>query len=82
MSEENQKSEFIKIFGAILPSIPLLVLRFLKMYLGFKKQANKSGKIFKKELIKQGLDKETAQKITDVYMQPSKIKNYVTRIKK
>ena len=51
------------------------------MFLSFKIQAKKGGKIFEKELISQGLDKETAKKLTEAYMEPSRIRQYMTGVR-
>ena len=56
----------IKIFGMLLPSIPSLTIKLTTTLLRFKKDAQKAGKTFKKELRKQGIDKETANELTAV----------------
>ena len=74
MTEERiNSSEPIKLFGLILPSLPSLMIRFGGVYLRFKRNAKKGGNIFQKELIKQGLDKETAQQLTKIYLDGSNL---------
>ena len=74
MTEESiNSSEPIKLFGLILPSLPSLMIRFGGVYLRFKRNAKKGGHIFQKELIKQGLDKETAQQLTQIYLDGSNL---------
>jgi hypothetical protein len=67
----------IKLFGMMLPSMPSLMFRLSGTFLRFKRQANKAGKIFKKELIKQGIDEKTATEFTSVYLESSHIRNYI-----
>ena len=84
--KENEKDgrEFnpIKLFGIMLPSVPSLMFRLSGTFLRFKRDANKAGKIFEKELIKQGLDKETAHELTGLYMESSHIKEYIQGLNK
>jgi len=75
--KDERKVDPIKIFGIMLPSMPSLTFRLAKSFLRLKGQANKAGRVFKKELIKQGLDKETASELTNIYMQSSHIRNYI-----
>ena len=74
---EEREAGPMKIFGIILPSLPTLMFKFGKIFLRFKRDAKKAGKVFKKELIKQGLDKETASDLTEIYMKGSEIKNFL-----
>jgi len=67
---------FIKLFGIMIPSLPSLMFRLTGTFLRFKSDANKAGKIFKKELMKQGFDKETAEELRGIYMESSYIKKY------
>lgn len=75
--EENRDARPIKILGKMLPSIPSLMFRLSGTFLKFKKNANKAEKIFRKELRKQGIDKETAKELTEIYMQASHLRNYI-----
>ena len=79
---ENMKyarEEFcpVKFFGMMIPLLPSLTFRLTANLLRFKSSANKAGKVFKKELIKQGLDEVTASELTGVYMKSSHIRNYI-----
>jgi len=78
---ENIKDERevnpIKIFGILLPAMPSLMFRLTGTLLRFKGQANKAGKVFKKELIAQGIDEDTATELTETYMQGSHIRQYI-----
>jgi hypothetical protein len=70
----------IKLFGMMLPSMPSLIVRLTGTFIRFKSDANKAGKIFKKELIKQGIDKEIAAELTGKYMESSHIRKYIQRL--
>ena len=72
-----EEVRFIKLFGMMIPSLPSLMFRLTGTFIRFKSDANKAGKIFKKELIKQGIDKETAAELTGIYMESSHIKKYI-----
>ena len=75
--KEEGKVHPIKIFGMALPSLPLLIFRFSRIFLRFKREAKKAGKVFRKELVKQGLDKQTASELTELYMKSSEMKNFI-----
>ena len=66
----------IKLFGMMLPSIPSLTIRLTGMFIRLKSRANKAGKVFKKELVKQGVNEKTATDLTEIYMESSHIRNY------
>jgi len=74
---EKQDEGVMKIFGRLLPFLPKLLFRFGITFLRFKRGANKAGKVFRKELIRQGLDKRTASELTGLYMKGSEIKNFL-----
>jgi hypothetical protein len=78
-TEKDEREEVcpIKLFGMLIPSIPSLMIRLTGTFIRFKSDANKAGKIFKKELIKQGIDKETADELTGTYMESSHIIRYI-----
>jgi len=75
--KDEREVQPIKLFGMMLPSMPSLMFRLGGTFLRFKRNANKAGKVFKKELIKQGIDKETATELTEIYMQGSHIRQYI-----
>ena len=74
---EKREERPIKFFGILLPSLPHLMIRFGGTFLRFKRNAKKAGKVFKKELIKQGLDKRTASELTETYMAGSDISKLI-----
>jgi len=67
----------IKLLGMIIPLIPSLMFRLTGTLIRFKSDANKAGKVFKNELIKQGIDKETADELTLIYLESSHIRGYL-----
>jgi len=71
MSEKVVEERPIKFFGFLLPSLPRLILRCGGTFLRFRRDAKKAGKVFKKELIEQGIDIQTATELTDIYMDGS-----------
>lgn len=71
----------MKIFGFILPALPKLTIRFGAVFLRFKRNAKKGGRVFKKELIDQGIDEETATALTQVYLRSSNIRQYMTYLR-
>jgi len=76
INEERDRRP-IRFFGILLPSLPSLMFRFGGIFLRFKKNAQKAGKIFRKELINQGIDKKTATELTEIYMKGSQLSNFI-----
>ena len=68
--------EGFRIAGAMIPSLIPLMLRLGKTYLKFKKDAQRAGKIFEKQLRTNGLDKTTAKAMTEIYLNSSKILSF------
>lgn len=77
MSEKVVEERPIKFFGYLLPSLPRLILRCGCTFLRFKRDAKKAGKVFKKELIEQGIDTQTATELTDIYMEGSDLFKFI-----
>lgn len=71
----------IKLFGILLPKMPSLMFRLSGTFLRFKSQANKAGRVFKKELVKHGIDEETAEELKEIYMDGSHIRQYLMNIR-
>ena len=78
---ENVKDERevnpIKLFRIMLPSIPSLMFKLSGTLLRFKRNANKAGKVFRKELIGRGIDKKIADELTEIYLESSHIRKYI-----
>lgn len=75
--EIKREAHLFKFFGMMLPALPSLMFRLGGTFLKFKRNAKKAGKVFKKELIKQGFDKGTAEGLTKIYLEGSDISKYV-----
>jgi len=73
----KSKAHPFKFFGIMLPALPSLMFRLGGTFLRFKRNAKKAGKVFKKELIKQGFNRETAEGLTKIYLEGSDISKYV-----
>ena len=80
MMNKNKKNKEernpVKIFSMIFTSMPSLLFRLGGTYLRFKKEAQKAEKIFKRELIKQGIDKKIAEDLARIYSEGSNIKHF------
>jgi hypothetical protein len=58
------------VFAGVTSAIPLMVkLGFV--YLGFKRKAKKAAKVFKKELIANGINEDVAVRLTEEYLKGS-----------
>lgn len=79
MSEKNDMREVstFRFFGIMLPSLPSMMFRLGGTFLRFKKDTKKAGKVFRKELINQGVDKKTAVELTEKYLEGSNIIRYM-----
>jgi hypothetical protein len=71
--KEKHRGMPFKLFGMILLSLPSLLFKSGGAFLRFKREAKKGGQIFQRELVKQGIDKSTADELTEVYMGGSNI---------
>jgi hypothetical protein len=74
--KDNSNKQPVKMFGVMLSSMPSLMFKMAGTFLRFRKEAQKGGKIFKKELIRQGIDKDTAEELTKLYIEGSKISSF------
>jgi hypothetical protein len=70
---KRDTGEGIRYTGALAPSLIPLVLKLGATYLKFKRRAQKAGRIFQKELRSQGIDKQTARAMTEIYLESSHI---------
>lgn len=80
MNTEKEKARdrnTIRFFGIMIPSLPSLMFRLGGTFLRFKRDAKKAGKIFRKELIKQGFDKKIATNLTNSYLEGSNLIKYM-----
>ena len=79
--KDGRKVGGIKLFGLLLPKMPSLMFRLSRTLLKFKTRANKAGRVFKKELVKQGLDEETAEELKEIYLEGSHIRQYLMNMR-
>lgn len=77
---ENKPDGF-RSLGVVISSAPSLIFRVGCWFLKFKRNAKKGGRIFQKELIKQGVDKDTAKVFKEIYLQPSQLKQYISLLR-
>jgi hypothetical protein len=61
----------LKIVGFLILMFPSLVFRFGGEALRFKSKAHRAGRIYRKELVRQGLDKSMATQLTTFYQEGS-----------
>ena len=71
--KEKRGEISFKLFGMILVSLPSLIFKSGGAFLRFKREAKKGGKIFQRELVNQGIDKSTADELTEIYIGGSNI---------
>lgn len=72
-SNSQQISDPMQLTARIIPFIPMMILKSGTAWLSFKRQANKGSKTFHKELLKQGVDKQTAKLFTEQYIEGSNL---------
>jgi len=65
--EEQDGNDGLRMFGAVLPSLPTMMFKFLGEYVRFKWTVDVAAKTFNRELVAQGIDPETAQQLTELY---------------
>ena len=75
--DDRRNPRFIYFFGVALPMLPRLMVRFTGAFLRFKSHARRGGRFFHKELLQQGVDKETAEKLTERYLEGGNLFQYI-----
>lgn len=75
--KDEKEADPIKLLGTLFSSTPSLMFRLGATFLRFKRDANKAGKVFRKKLIEQGIDKKTAAELTEVYLESSRIREFI-----
>jgi hypothetical protein len=76
-TEDQGSAGGFRVLGALLPYLPSLMLRLGGSFLRLKRDAKKAGRTFQKELLRQGIDEGTAAELTEIYLEPSSIKQYM-----
>ena len=61
----------LKIVGFFILMFPPLIFRFGGEALRFKSKAHRAGRIFRKELVQQGLDMSIVAQLTALYLEGS-----------
>ncbi len=85
MSEKvngNQKVTMFEAFKVLIPYIPTMLFRIPGTLFHIKKMAKRGGNVFQRELIAQGIDRETARKLTESYLETSNLKTYLSFIRR
>ncbi|MEF8848721.1 MAG: hypothetical protein V5A68_06260 [Candidatus Thermoplasmatota archaeon] len=77
-SLEDNANYPLKFIWMLFSSFPSLMFRLGGNFLRFKRNAKKGGKIFKKELLDQGIDKSVAEGLTREYLEGSRFFKYLT----
>ena len=72
-SDEERGYDPVQLMARVIAYIPIILLKSGTSWLSFKRQAKKGGKAFQKELIRQGIDKETAVLFTQEYTNGSNL---------
>jgi hypothetical protein len=70
MTEKTERN-LPKFLGFLILMFPSLLFRFGVEALRFKSRAYRAGRIFRRELMAQGLDTATAQRFTAYYLEGS-----------
>jgi hypothetical protein len=71
--EEQDGNDSLRMFGAVLPSLPTLMFKFMGEYIRFKGTVDVATKAFNAELVAQGIDPDTAERLTELYRSASDI---------
>jgi hypothetical protein len=79
--ERARNDNPMKIFGMIIPSLPSILFRCSGEYLRFRSKARKGGYLFQNKLIDQGVDRNTAERLTEIYLDGSNFFKYLFAIR-
>ena len=69
--KKNSERDLPKIIGSLILTFPSLIFRFGVEAFRFKSKAHKAGRIFRRKLVEQGLDRSTAAQLTSFYLEGS-----------
>jgi len=76
-SESGRAGKFIR----LLPCLTILSVRSVPAFISFKLRAKKAGKIFEKELLDGGMDRESAKAMKEDYLKTSKFSTFFSGFK-
>jgi hypothetical protein len=82
LEEETRNENPMKILGMIIPALPSIIFRCSGEYLRFRSKARKGGYLFQNELMNQGVDKTTALKLTEIYLEGSYLFRYLFALRR
>lgn len=66
-----------QIVGMVVSLLPRLFFSCGVGYLKMKHRANKSSRLFKQRMLEEGMSKEQADELTQLFLKPVKISTYV-----
>mgnify|MGYP006275376471 CR=1 FL=1 len=72
-SPSQETYDPVQLTARIITFIPIIILKSGTAWISFKRRANKGSKTFHKELLKQGIDKQTAKLLTKQYIDGSNL---------
>jgi hypothetical protein len=76
----SNNDNVVRYSAILLTFIPFFLFRFTAQYLRFRSKVSKGSKIFKHELIKQGIDIKTAQALTNQYFKGTSLRYILKNI--
>jgi hypothetical protein len=80
-SKKQKKVKGFRIVGMILPSLPSLLVNLSGSFLRLKRRAKKGGRTFQKELLRQGINASTAAELTEIYLESSAVRKYLSYLR-
>jgi hypothetical protein len=72
-TDHNINHDPVQLMARVMTYLPLILLKSGTAWLSFKRQAKKGSNAFYKELLRQGLDKQTAKLFAQQYVEGSNI---------
>jgi hypothetical protein len=76
--DSHSSEMMLRVVGSIIPTIPLFTFRLLRGYLRFKTSADKAGKIFRTELLSEGICPEFAEDLTRNYLESRSLFTFIS----
>ena len=70
MKTKKDTTGFVETMFSHLPG---MMLKLMSYYLGFKTAAKRGAEVFLEELVAQGVDKNTAEKLTNIYLDNARL---------
>lgn len=76
-TQSTKNGKVLRYTSIFLTLLPFFLFRVIAEYLRFRGTVEKGGRIFQTELIKQGIDSQTAQELTRQYIQSISLKSFL-----